>query len=128
MTTTDGHVRDLRGHLTLVHPLPAGADVRMTESAQRALVALFDEGGPVAFLEDRHSGELLCFGLADLVPRNDDVLLAHVAGCPLYVDRSARRPSVPNGLLIDAAEDADGPVFTLWPRACGPTAATSNRW
>lgn len=105
---------------------PATAGVMLTPEAARSVAALCAEGGPVAFVEPADGfGELFCLGRADLAPGTYDVLIGEVAGCPVYVDRRARRVRPSGPLVIDATDELDGPRFELRPRTCGRSPSTT---
>lgn len=69
------------------------------------------------------AGELWCLGRDDLAPGPNDVLLAVVVDCPIFVHRRARRKGTRGNFVLDVVEDLGGPRFTLWPGACGRPAA-----
>lgn len=93
-------------------PAPARAEVRATPDALRLLERLRLEAGGVALLvAPEVTDEVLCLGRRDFVLGPNDVKIATVRGCPIYVDR--RAPSFVSlmTMMLDVETDALGPRF-----------------
>lgn len=92
------------------------AQLPVTRAALRLLERLRIEAGDVALVvSPRLSDEVLCVGSRDVTFGPNDVLVARVSGCPIYVDRRAYSSAQLSTMVLDAQPDLLGPKFVLRP-------------
>lgn len=90
------------------------ADVRITPPALRLLERLQAEAGDVALIvAPRLSGEVLCVGRRDVTLGPNDLLIATVRGCPIYIDRREPSPIDLVAMVLDVDRDVAGLKFVF---------------
>jgi uncharacterized protein (DUF779 family) len=93
---------------------PAPLEVRATPRALQLLERLRLEAGGVALLvAPEVTDEVLCLGRRDFVLGPNDVKIATVRGCPIYVDRRASSFRSLRTMVLDAETDALGDRFLV---------------
>jgi len=93
---------------------PARVEVRATPGALELLERLRLEAGGVALLvAPEVTDEVLCLGRRDFVLGPNDVKIATVRGCPIYVDRRAPSLVSLTTMVLDVETDALGPRFVF---------------